>query len=84
MPFSTNPQLAKPTLQRVTLAELSTLLECVVIFSWVDTCSVTLLLFVTKFWKIDHVCTCLDLKYSKYYSLLMLGSSHVRFAPEIK
>jgi len=24
-----------------------------------------------------------DLKYTKYYSLLMLGSSHVRFAPEI-
>jgi len=25
-----------------------------------------------------------DLKYSKYYSLLMLGSSHIRFAPEIQ
>jgi len=26
----------------------------------------------------------IDLKYSKYYSLLMLGSSHVRFIPEIQ
>jgi len=25
-----------------------------------------------------------DLKYSKYYSILMLGSSHIRFAPEIQ
>jgi len=52
---------------------------------------------VTKFWKrvrvrvrvnpmyaLAWILRNTDLKYSKYYSLLMLGSSHIRFAPEIE
>jgi len=31
-------------------------------------------------WILRHT----DIKYSKYYSLFMLGSSHIKFAPEIQ